>query len=109
MIDSIIAFFTESAYQKAVTLAETLEKQGKPIEAAEAYMALLETEYARKMKLCGRIVRLTDGIQPLLERLGRTKDERRVLRQSMRLCITTTRTRSWERWQKRITELDHED
>ena len=109
MIDGIIAFFTGSAYQKAVGHAGDLQKQGKPIEAAEAYMALLETEYARKMKLCGRIVRLTDAVQPLLERLGRTKDERRILGQSMRLCITTTRTRSWERWQKRITELDFED
>ena len=109
MIDGIIAFFTGSAYQKAVGHADDLQKQGKPIEAAEAYMALLETEYARKMKLCGRIVRLTDAVQPLLERLGRTKDERRILGQSMRLCITTTRTRSWERWQKRITELDFED
>lgn len=109
MIDSIIAFFTGSAYQKAVGQAEIIEKQENTIEAAEAYMALLETEYARKMKLCGRIVRLTDGVQPLLERLGRTKDERRILEQSMRLCITTTRTRSWERWQKRITELDFED
>ena len=109
MIDGIIAFFTGSAYQKAVGHADDLQKQGKPIEAAEAYIALLETEYARKMKLCNRIVRLTDSVQPLLEHLGRTKDERRILRQSMRLCITTTRTRSWEHWQKRITELDFED
>lgn len=109
MIDGIIAFFTGSAYQKAVGHADALKKQGKPIEAAEAYMALLETECARKMKLCSRIVRLTDAVQPLLERLGRTQDERRVLGRSMRLCITSTRTRSWEGWQKRITELDFED
>lgn len=106
MIDEIIAFFTGRDFQKAVGQAEALEKQGRLFDAVDAYLALLETECTRSMKLCGRIVRLTDGIQPLLERMGRTQDERRILERSMHLCITTTRTRSWERWQKRMEELD---
>ena len=93
-------------YRRNLHRAEYLKTQGELSAAADAYLALLETEYARKWKNVARIVHLTDCARALLARTRRREDERRILEHSMRLCLTATRSRSWEKWQRRLEKLD---
>ena len=93
-------------YRRNLHRAECLKTQGELSAAADAYLALLETEYARKWKNVARIVHLTDCARALLARTRRREDERRILEHSMRLCLTATRSRSWEKWQRRLEKLD---
>lgn len=100
------AYRSARPYRRNLHRAEYLKTQGELSAAADAYLALLETEYARKWKNVARIVHLTDCARALLARTRRREDERRILEHSMRLCLTATRSRSWEKWQRRLEKLD---
>lgn len=95
-------------YRESLRRAEHLKTQGEISAAADVYLTLLEAEYARRWKNVSRIVRLTDLARPLLARTRRRDDERHILEHSMRLCLTATRSRSWEKWQRRLEKLDGE-
>ena len=95
-------------YRECLRRAEHLKTQGELSAAADAYLALLETEYARRWKNVARIVHLTDCARALLARTRRRDDERRILGHSLRLCLTATRSCSWEKWQRRLEKLDDE-
>ena len=100
------AYRSARPYRRNLHRAEYLKTQGELSAAADAYLALLEAEYARKWKNVARIVHLTDCARALLARTRRREDERRILEHSMRLCLTATRSRSWEKWQRRLEKLD---
>lgn len=100
------AYRSARPYRRNLHRAEYLKTQGELSAAADAYLALLETEYARKWKNIARIVHLTDCARALLARTRRREDERRILEHSMRLCLTATGSRSWEKWQRRLEKLD---
>ena len=57
---------------------------------------------------CSRITHCTEKVLPLLRRSGRYADEICVLEMALRLCITVTKKDVWERWQRRILELEAE-
>lgn len=95
-------------YAAKLEHARTLKENGDTEKAADAYLAVLEYEYARRVVDCSRIMHCTDAVVPLLRRSGRYADEKCVLEMAVRLCITVTRKGVWERWQRRIIELEAE-
>lgn len=88
--------------------ARTLQEKGDAEGAADAYLAVLEYEYARRVVDCSRITHCTEKVLPLLRRQGRLADEKCVLEMALRLCITVTKRDVWERWQRRVLELEDE-
>ena len=102
----IAAYFTDRSYKDAIKHVNALKEKGDLGAAADIYLNLLDEEYRRKIHRNGRIAYLTDSVQPLLKHTGRYDREREILERSMKICIADTRSRSWERWQCRLAELD---
>ena len=96
------------AYAARLEHARTLKEDGDAQGAADAYLAILEHEYSKKVVDCSRITHCTEKVLPLLRRSGRYADEKCVLEMALRLCITVTKKDVWERWQRRILELEAE-